>query len=99
MAEAQPFGRARKRHARTQRMKGELQRFILRSAVLKFYRDALRTVRRSAVPHAAADLRREIRSRFDEHAAEADAATIRRLLSDAKKELELLDEMLRMGRG
>ena len=80
-------------------MKGELQRFILRSAVLQLYRDALRTVRRSAVPHAAADLRREIRSRFDEHAAEADAAKIRRLLSDAKKELEFLEEMLRMGRG
>lgn len=80
-------------------MKSELQRFILRSAVLQLYRDALRTVRRSALPHAAADLRREIRLRFDEHAAEADATKIRRLIADAKKELELLEEMLRMGRG
>jgi ABC-type transport system involved in cytochrome bd biosynthesis fused ATPase/permease subunit len=80
-------------------MKGELQRFILRSAALKLYREALRTVRRSAVPHAVADLRREIRARFVEHATEADPAKIRRLLSDGQKELEVLDEMLRVGRG
>lgn len=79
--------------------KGELQWFILRSSVRQLYRDALRVVRGLAAEHAAPELRREIRSRFDQHAELADTAVIRRLLADGRKELDMLEAMLRSGRG
>lgn len=77
----------------------DLQRFILRSATLRLYRDCLRVVRRLAPEHAAGDLRREVRSRFEEHRGEADPAQIKRLHADGKKELDALESMLLSGRG
>mmetsp|Transcript_28353 Transcript_28353/g.71379 ORF Transcript_28353/g.71379 Transcript_28353/m.71379 type:complete len:80 (+) Transcript_28353:48-287(+) len=77
----------------------ELQRFILRTATLALYRHALRSARSLAPAHAAPHLRAEIRARFSERAREVDGGKIMRLQAEAKKEIELLEGMLRSGKG
>ncbi|WZN61291.1 hypothetical protein HKI87_04g28260 [Chloropicon roscoffensis] len=71
----------------------DLKRFILRGQVLSLYREALRTVR-VAPAHLRDELRRQVRGEFVANESQADQVQIRYLLSEGKRKIKELDEML-----
>ncbi|XP_042378071.1 uncharacterized protein LOC121971056 isoform X2 [Zingiber officinale] len=73
----------------------DLQSFILRSRVLKFYRQALRTARRAPI-HARDELRQTMRQEIEKNRHCDDRQKIRFLLSEGMQRLKGLDEMLDM---
>ncbi|XP_042384773.1 uncharacterized protein LOC121976606 isoform X1 [Zingiber officinale] len=73
----------------------DLQSFILRSRVLKFYRQALRTARRAPI-HARDELRQTMRQEMEKNRHCDDRQKIRFLLSEGMQRLKGLDEMLDM---
>ncbi|KAK9135821.1 hypothetical protein Syun_015151 [Stephania yunnanensis] len=73
----------------------DLQAFILRSRVLKLYRQALRISGR-APAHARAELRREIRQEMEKNRDCNDKQRIRFLISEGLERLKGVDEMLDM---
>ncbi|KAL5713923.1 hypothetical protein ACHQM5_015955 [Ranunculus cassubicifolius] len=73
----------------------DLQAFIVRSRVLKLYREALRISRR-APGQAKDELRREIRQEMENNRNCNDKQKIWFLMSEGKERLKTLDEMLDM---
>ncbi|PIA56725.1 hypothetical protein AQUCO_00700819v1 [Aquilegia coerulea] len=73
----------------------DLQAFIVRSQVLKLYRQALRISRR-APSHSKDELRHEIRQEMEKNRHCNDKQRIRFLISEGKERLKTLDEMLDM---
>ncbi|XP_010266906.1 PREDICTED: uncharacterized protein LOC104604308 [Nelumbo nucifera] len=73
----------------------DLQAFILRARVLKFYRHALRTARRAPI-HARAELMQTIRQEMENNRHCDDKQKIRYLISEGMERLKGLDEMLDM---
>ncbi|KAF8765431.1 hypothetical protein HU200_007229 [Digitaria exilis] len=73
----------------------DLQAFILRSRVLKLYRQAWRITRR-APEHAREELRQTTRAEFVKYLHCDDKQKIRFLISEGKQRLKSLDELLDM---
>lgn len=72
-----------------------LQDFVLRSRVLKLYRQALRIARR-APAHTREELRQTLRQEMENNRNCSDKQRIRFLLSEGLERLKTLDEMLDM---
>ncbi|QDZ17619.1 hypothetical protein HOP50_01g01260 [Chloropicon primus] len=71
----------------------DLRLFILRGQVLSLYRTALRTIR-VAQPHIRDELKQQVRHEFVAHRSQADVIQIKYLLSEGRKKVKELDEML-----
>mmetsp|Transcript_3355 Transcript_3355/g.5926 ORF Transcript_3355/g.5926 Transcript_3355/m.5926 type:complete len:88 (+) Transcript_3355:4-267(+) len=72
-----------------------LQDFIRRSSVRALYRKFLRTAKK-ADPSLAGELRQQIQFGFREHVLVSDEISVKFLISDAKKTLKKLEEMVEM---
>lgn len=70
-----------------------LRQFMLRSAVLQLYRDLHRVVR-SLPPHTRGPVRHEVRAEFEQARTETDSEQINFLLSQGRKKLADLRQMV-----
>lgn len=73
----------------------DIRAFILRTHVLKLYRQALRITHRAPV-HARDELRQTARAEFEKYRHCDDKQKIRFLISEGKQRLKGLDELLDM---
>lgn len=74
-----------------------LQSFIYRAQVVSLYRKFIREIR-GLPPASHAEIRTEIKSGFEAQRSVPDLPAIKYLLSDGRKRLKLLDDMLGLQR-